>query len=277
MLAVVDARKVNEHYGEVRLLDRLRNALGTSRPTIAELAPLDQFHSRGLEATIELAGAAGVTADTRVLDVGSGLGGPSRYLAKVFGCEVTGIDVNPSYVEAAQYLADRVGLASKVDYLCGNALALPFASEIYDLVWTQHVAMNIADRVGLYSEMHRVLRAQGRLALYDVLEGDYAPLRFPVPWSRAPDTSFLVTPDHMRELLQRSGFRMISWIDRTEDGIRWFSNRRAGQIASVSAAEPPALGLDLLFGKEFSIMAENLGRNLQERRALLIEAVLQRD
>jgi SAM-dependent methyltransferase len=266
--------KVASHYGGDGLKERIELALmasGLCQGTLStsDLAGLDQFHSRGMSATIELASRLEIDRDMVVLDVGSGLGGPSRYIAETFGCTVRGVDLSPSFTEAATYLASRTGLAHQVSYQCGNALALPFEAESFDLVWTQHVAMNISDRERMYGEMNRILRPAGRLAIYDVVAGTAGPLYFPVPWAREPNTSYVVSADSMRRTLESQGFRVISWIDQTEAAVAWFSDRQ-----KMRPPTQQALGLHIAMGSDFGTLSANLARNLREGRAGLVEAVL---
>ncbi|MBV8536418.1 MAG: class I SAM-dependent methyltransferase, partial [Alphaproteobacteria bacterium] len=160
------AQAVAAHYGRKDLGAALLEALAASgkdisRLTPDDLAPVDEFHTGQRGATMRLAELAKVTGGERVLDVGSGIGGPSRYLAQKFGCQVTGIDLTPEFVAVATMLAERTGLAGtaagQVTYRQGNALDLPVAEASFDLVWSQNAAMNIADRDRLYREMRRVL------------------------------------------------------------------------------------------------------------------------
>ena len=266
--------KLREHYGAAGLTDRIKAALATTGPedrtlTVADLAPLDQFHTRGILATKELAQAAGLTSSTSVLDLGSGVGGPARYLAATFGCKVTGVDLSPSFVDAATYLTARCGLSDRVTFKVGDALHLPFADAAFDRVFLQHVAMNIEDRGALYAELYRVLKPGGLIATYDVVLRDGGTV-YPVPWARDASTSFLLGEGDTRRALEEAGFKTILWRDDTEAAIDWFKAVQAG---------PPPSGpnLGVVMGPDFRMMSGNLARNIRENRLGVLSAILSRD
>jgi len=275
--SVVDSASVEAHYAhqdlELTLLTALAAAgMNLDQLKIEDLAPIDEFHIGGRRATLEFAQQLDLNATMQVLDVGSGLGGASRCLATEFGCQVTGIDLSAEYCRVANMFAQRVGLDSLVTYQQSNALDLPFAAGSFDLLWTQHASMNIVDKSKLYAEMWRVLKPGGRLAIYDVLAGEGGPVIFPVPWAREAGISHLTSPQQLRDTLQDVGFEILSWQDSTEKGRSWF--RRMG--AKIKQDGLPRLGIHLLLGTDFRLMAQNQVRNLEEDRIALIETIVRR-
>ena len=153
-----------------------------------------------------MARAVGLEKSMHVLDVGSGIGGTSHCLAEAFGCHVTGIDLTEEYCQAAEMLSARTNLKHLVDFYQGDATKLPFDDQSFDVIWTEHVAMNIPEKLRLYKEMYRVLKSGGTLAIYDVLAGPFGDVLFPVPWARTSESSFLVEPAELRKLLVDAGF-----------------------------------------------------------------------
>lgn len=269
---------VETHYGLAGLGDAILAAFTKAGKDLDHLTPedlaiVDEFHVRGRAATAEVARLAKIASEDTVLDVGCGIGGPSRHLAAEFGCHVTGLDLTEEYCSVAAMLTEKTGLAGKIDYRHGDALAMPFADRSFDVVWTQHVSMNISDRPGLYAEMHRVLKPGGRLAIYDVVAGGGGDLYFPVPWAREPSISFLLSGAEMRELLENTGFKVSAWRDATPPALEWFE--------SVSATAAPggagSLGLGLLLGDDLAAMVANMRRNLEEDRVALVQTVLVRE
>jgi sarcosine/dimethylglycine N-methyltransferase len=270
MIEVLDG--VRNHYRATGLTERLRTALAALGPEDQQLTPqqlsaLDQFHTRGLAATAELGKLAGVTAGMSVLDVGSGVGGPARFLAATYACQVTGVDLSEPFVDAARYLTERTGQSEQVSFETASALELPFGAGRFDVVLPQHVAMNISDRPRLYREIRRVLKSGGMFAIFDVVLNDGEP-HYPVPWARTPATSFLLTAAATRAAIEPAGFRTLAWHDDTEAAKAW--------IAQLRASGPlPSLNLGVVMGPDFAQLSANLGRNLMEGRLGILTAVFE--
>jgi ubiquinone/menaquinone biosynthesis C-methylase UbiE len=263
---------VRDHYRASGLVARLKMALTALGPddqrlTYQQLSALDQFHTRGLPATAELAKLAGITAGVSILDVGSGVGGPARFLAATYGCRVTGVDLSEPFVDAARYLTERTGQSGQVTFQTASALALPFDDAGFEIVLLQHVAMNIADRDRLYSEIRRVLKPGGKLATFDVVVNRGEP-HYPLPWARTPATSFLLTAAATREVIERAGFRMLAWQDDTEAAKAWIAQQRA-------SGPQPSPNLAVVMGPDFAQFAANLARNLMEGRLGILTAVFE--
>jgi sarcosine/dimethylglycine N-methyltransferase len=263
---------VRDHYRAPGLTERLKAALRTFGPEEQRLMPqqlatLDQFHTRGLAATTELAKLAAITADMSVLDIGSGVGGPARFLAATCGCQVTGVDLSEAFVDAARYLTERTGQSGQVSFQTASALELPFDNGRFDVAVLQHVAMNISDRARLYREILRVLKSGGKFATFDVVLNNGDP-HYPVPWARTSATSFLLTTAATREAIESAGFRMLAWQDDSEAAKAW--------IAQLRASGPPSSpNLGVVMGPDFAQLAANLGRNLLEERLGILTAVFE--
>ena len=255
--------------GLVSKVSNILNSLPQGAADSLQLAGLDQFHVMGLAATEQLAQLAGIQREATILDAGSGLGGPSRYLASTYGCRVIGVDLSPSYVAVAQLLAQRTRMDSLVSYEVGDLSALPFPDNRFDALWTQHVVMNIPERERLYREFRRVLKSGGKLAFYDVLATD-ANLKphFPVPWAEKADTSFLFTETETISALQRGGFTIAAWHDVTAEALQWFGQQRP---------QAQAFGLGIVMGPRFGEMGANLARSTREGRVRFVMGVCTAD
>ncbi|HEX2897119.1 MAG TPA: class I SAM-dependent methyltransferase [candidate division Zixibacteria bacterium] len=270
---VID-QKITEHYQKSNLTKNLNNALAEIGKTLDSLVPedlaaMDEFHARGRLATEELAKQAELDKSKHVLDIGSGIGGPSRFLALNYGCKVTGIDLTKEYCQLASLFAEKFGLSERLKYIHGSALEMPFEDESFDIVWTQHVAMNIREKEKLYAEAVRCLKPNGTLIIYDILAGKNQPIHFPVPWSRSQETSFLATSAEMKSYLQNAGLKIKTINDRTVETIEWMRSMKE----NAEKNGPPKIGIHLVFGSDLNIIMGNMFRNLMEGRLEVSEFI----
>jgi ubiquinone/menaquinone biosynthesis C-methylase UbiE len=267
--------EITAHYGRGDLLARLNAALADdgadpARPSAHALAPYDQFHGRGLDATIEIAELVRVDAADHILDVGSGIGGPARYFAQRFGCRVTGIDLTPEFCEVARHLTRLLGLEGRVAFEVGDALAMPFADGSFDGAYSMNVSMNISDKSALYRELHRVLKDGAWLVLSELAQGAGAEVDYPTPWARSATASFLSTPEETRRGLTGHGFEVLQMRD-TSDEARAFG---AHSRALVERGEkPPHRAVMLIHGEIAAQAMANVARGLAEGRIVPIEVL----
>ncbi len=261
--------EIKNHYASPGLYERIvqgLEAIGKSPATVDldDLAAVDEFHLRGPEATQELIEILDVTADSHVLDVGAGLGGPARRLAKASGGRVTGIDLSEDYCSVGNKLTGWLGLSERVRLEAGDATRLErFAPSSFDAGWTIHVGMNIEDKGSLYASVARVLKPGAPFVLFDILSAGAEEPQYPAPWAATPEQSFLATADEMSAHLERAGFSIIKSKDQTSQALV-FLDETIARMKKLGG--PPPLGLQLVLGPTFKEIIASLRLNLAERR-----------
>ena len=270
-------QNVANHYSLGDVETRIRRgleALGKDMNALQvdDLSAVDEFHIRGRVATEELATWAQLSRGESVLDVGCGIGGTARFLAHTRGCNVTGIDVTPEYVEVASRMSSWVGMEEKTRFETASALDLPFEDGAFDVVWTEHVQMNIADKIKFYSEISRVLKPGGRLLFHDIFAGSgTAEFRYPVPWAYGAEVSALVYFDEVRSILRGLGFTTVRCEEKTTESADFFDS-----ALERFETEMPRLGINLLMGDSSIEKFANLRDNMKDGLLRVFMAVMER-
>ncbi len=264
---------IADHYTSGSLWDRLCAALlddqaDPQRPTIEALAPYDQFHGRGMEATQSVAEQMTVATSDHILDVGSGIGGPARYFATRFGCRITGIDLTEEFCDVARRLNALLDLESRLTIEQGDALSMPFAAQSFDGAYSMNVSMNIEDKPALYREIHRVLRPGGWLLLSEIAQGPNSGLEYPTPWACTAASSFLATPEQTQQGLEGAGFDVVSMQDTLAESREF--GARSKEIVD-QGGKPPHRAVTLIHGDIAPAAASNTAEGVRDGRIIPIE------
>jgi ubiquinone/menaquinone biosynthesis C-methylase UbiE len=266
---------INTQYGQsdlgIKILGVLqREGIDSTKLIQEALAPIEELHLRGRRATLELAQEANINKNLKVLDVGCGIGGSSRTLVSNYGCIVTGIDLCEEFCRAADLINERLGYSDNIDIKQGDALDMPFINSSFDSVFIQHVLMNIENKERLISEVYRLLRPKGRLALNTICAGSVNPIHFPVIWANNPSISFLRSPNNIRQLLVTSGFKELLWRDDTKKVLEEIQTLRSKPPSN----KPRPINLGLII-QDTSKKWKNIVRNLKEGRIVVIQGIFE--
>ncbi|CUK03829.1 Sarcosine/dimethylglycine N-methyltransferase [Ruegeria denitrificans] len=262
--------QVSDHYGRSRrLIDQIADDLKAAgidpkKLRAADFEPIDEFHFRGRQATLELLEKLELAPDANVLDIGSGLGGVTRTIAEEASAKVTGIDLTQEFCDAAKTISDWVGLSEKTMFVQGDATKLSFSDGSFDGAVTVHVAMNIPDKLAVYKEAHRVLKPGARFGIYDILQGEGGDVVYPTPWAMDASISYLATPKEMASLLQDAGFKILDEEDSTAESYEWLKAR----ISKPKSGRTMPVTTQILFGDIANDMIQNQLLALDERRLL---------
>ena len=268
---------VAAQYGDQALGERVFAALAEAEFDIEqlkadELAPFDEFHIGGRQATDEFAAQLGLRSDQSVLDIGSGIGGPARYLASEYGCRVTGIDLTETFVRLASDLTERTGLSHRVTFRQGSALAMPFEPASFDAATMIHVGMNIQDKGRLFAAVHKVLKPAGIFGIFDIMRFEEGDLTFPVPWSSIPETSFVASLADYHRLLAAAGFVVEKERVRHDFALAFFREMRA-KVKAAKASGKMMLGTHLIMGPDFPEKMQNVVESVERGLIAPVELI----
>ena len=225
--------RIAAHYGtrgvHARILAELR-ARGHDPDALRpeDLKPVESMHVGGWQATEEVLALLGVPRGARVLDIGCGVGGTARTLAVQHGARVTGIDLTPELVGAAEDLSRRAGVEG-VTFVQGSAASLPFEDASFDLATMLHVGMNLRRQAGALPRGGA--GAQARRPLRGLRHDALRPGGAAVSdaWAVDPATSFVATPEDYAAAAQAAGFSEARREERRDGAVAAVEGQRAAR------------------------------------------------
>jgi len=229
----LDTAKLTKFYGDLSpTLETVKEALAVAGIDPEHARPSDLYerdidcHNLGMFRMVEF--VADVAAehsmprlDDIVLDVGCGLGGPSRYLVDRFGCSVVGIDLLPLRVEMAEQLA-AVTRAQGISYRVADATALDFDDATFAHVWMLDVSIHIRDKRALFDEIARVLRPDGILVMHEQI----GPLPAAMRPAKREAPYFAPALAQLIRHIENAPLRVVAWRDTTSLGLDYFRGMR---------------------------------------------------
>lgn len=251
---------VEDHYSSDGIVDRILAALPQPLAIplqAAQLYPFDQFHGREIHATRDHTALLNPQPTDHILDIGSGIGGPARYLAATYQSHVTGVDLTAKFTEAARELTKRCALDASVKFFHADAAKLPFEANHFDHAICFYVGMNLPDKPAVLAEALRVLKPGGRLIWTEVAQ--ITPPTFPLPWATDPANSHLSPSDTLLGNFSSAGFTIDSVQDEAQSHITLAQKmQQSGLKPSPEHIQANAV----VFGPDFIQRRKNYIQNL---------------
>lgn len=172
-----DSIKSMKLYSQVERIHNELKAAGIGREgplSVDDLSAFDQYHYHGAAAVDLAIERLDLAPEARVLEIGSGIGGPARYMSDRSGCQITALELQSDLNALAESLTRRCGLEDRVEHICGDALQVPLEAEAYDAVVSWLALYHIGDRGGLLDRVKSALKPGGSLLVEDLCRrGDF--------------------------------------------------------------------------------------------------------
>lgn len=265
---------VDKHYSQSLQLDEILNRLNEAYPdgpNTYQLAPIDQLHIGGIKASEKLAKRLSEFNATKVLDIGSGLGGLARLCSQQHPADYVCLDITHQLSDINHRLNQLSRSTHKSMIVTGNGQKLPFQNQSFDLIIMQHSLLNMPDKLTALNECKRVLSPKGHLILHEVLTGKNADkMQFPVPWAGTPALSHLISSTQIRELINSASMKIHSVEDWSAEALSW----RARQTSKQQKRQTPVVNPGMILGSDFALMGKNVQRNLENSAIEIVEIVI---
>ncbi|MBL94317.1 MAG: hypothetical protein CMF70_03340 [Magnetovibrio sp.] len=263
---MIDEVRVAAHYGKSNLYQQIEIgllSLGLNLGSVGtdDLVFVDNFHIGGDRATQFIADNLKLDTGKTILDIGCGIGGPARYMAKNRGCRVHGVDLTKNYIETGLKLNALVNLNDMVNLHQGTALNLPFGNSSFDGVYMIHVGMNIEKKDQLMKESYRVVKQGNFFVIFDVMKCKGREVVYPLPWADRCEESAVDTLKSYSDSLLAAGFSIVKKEEKNQFARTFFE----GVISNMDSNRKRAFGLQLLMGENARAKIMNIYKQIQDK------------
>ena len=211
-------KKMKLYRHPERIYDDL-NAVGYKKDAplkAGDLASFDQYHYLGTEAVDDAISSLKISSKMKIIDIGSGIGGPARYLAEKTGCHVTALELQPDLDRIACSLTERCGLSGSVRHLCGDILDLPEKGGDFDAGVSWLSFLHIPDRAALLKKCYEILKPGGKLFIEDFCKRGELDQEETKILSEDTYCSYLPTAEEYKGQLIENGFTQVELVDKTD-------------------------------------------------------------
>ena len=222
-----------------RIFNELREIGKSTSSTllVEDLTKFDQLHYHGTDAIDIFIEKLEINEKTKILDVGSGIGGPARYLADKTGAEITAIELQSDQNNLAKDLTKKCGLSNKVNHICGDILDYDFKNQTFDAVVSWLTLYHIANHEILLKKLFDLLNPNGFFYTEDITsrinlsDADRKEIKKEIYGIHLPYF------DNYISNLEQNGFKLIfsedmssSWTDFTKERIKKYNSEKERNI-----------------------------------------------
>ena len=249
LVAGIKSMKLYSH------IDRVYNELaelgksGDAPLTAAELSEFDQLHYHGTDAVDHAIHMIGIDKSARVLEIGSGFGGPARHVAHNTGARITALELQPDQNRMASELTERCGLSANLTHVCGDILTCDWQQQQFDAIVSWLAIFHIPERARLLALAGDLLSSGGVFYTEDLFsrqrfsQAERAELASGLYAGHLPDLqTYQAEFEHAGFALERVDDMSDDWTDFTTERLRDY---RAGRARHVRVhGEPTYLALE---------------------------------
>ncbi len=196
---------------------------------LTSLGHLDQYHYYETEACDEAIQRLKIDDGKYVLDIGSGIGGPARYISQKTQAAFTCVEMQEDLNHMARLLTERVGLQQKIEYLTGDFMKLELPYKKYDNILSFLVFLHMSEKPQIFNKCFQVLKPGGQVLIEDLFRiGDFDSQEKEKLQDVISAKELLTVDDYVTDL-QQAGFTDLIVEDLTTSWSAW-CNRRHQQF-----------------------------------------------